>query len=42
MLYGSRFQLPTDDRDFEVMRRHKAREKQRQDDIENLHNSMFG
>ena len=37
-----RFELPTDDRDFEEMRRQKKRAKQRKEDIENLHNSMFG
>jgi len=37
-----RHQLPTDDKAFEEMRRQKKREKERQFDIENLHNSMFG
>ena len=37
-----RFELPTDDRNFEEMRKQKKREKQREEDIDNLHNSMFG
>lgn len=37
-----RFELPTDDRNFEEMRRQKKRMKQREEDIENLHSSMFG
>ena len=37
-----RFELPTDDRNFEEMRKQKKRQKQREEDIDNLHNSMFG
>ena len=37
-----RFELPTDDKDYEEMRKQKKRMKQRKEDIENLHNSMFG
>lgn len=37
-----RFQLPTDDRDFEEMKKQKKRAKQRQEDLDNLHDSMFG
>ena len=37
-----RFELPTDDKDYEEMRKQKKRMKQREEDIENLHNSMFG
>jgi hypothetical protein len=37
-----RFELPTDDKDFEEMRRQKKRAKQREQDIDTLHSSMFG
>ena len=37
-----RKELPTDDEDYEKMRAHKKREKQRKEDLENLHSSMFG
>jgi len=37
-----RYQLPTDDEEFEEMLKYKKREKQRKEDLENLHDSMFG
>ena len=37
-----RQQLPTDDEEFEAMLKFKKREKQRQHEIESLHDSMFG
>ncbi|XP_052263396.1 E3 ubiquitin-protein ligase RNF181-like isoform X2 [Dreissena polymorpha] len=37
-----RYELPTDDEDYENFKKHKARAKQREYELENLHNSMFG
>lgn len=37
-----RHSLPTDDPDWEEMKKQKSREEQRKLDIEELHNSMFG
>ncbi|KAK6167837.1 hypothetical protein SNE40_021775 [Patella caerulea] len=37
-----RYELPTDDPNYEEMRKHKARAKQREYEQETLHNSMFG
>ena len=37
-----RQQYPTDDERYESMLKHKKRQKEREQDIENLHNSMFG
>ncbi|XP_037084209.1 E3 ubiquitin-protein ligase RNF181-like [Pollicipes pollicipes] len=37
-----RLELPTDDEAYEAQRKYKARSKQREQDLENLHNSMFG
>ncbi len=37
-----RHELPTDNPAYEEQRKYKARAKQREQDIENLHNSMFG
>lgn len=37
-----RFELPTDDADFEEMRRQSKRAQQREHDLEQLHGSMFG
>jgi len=37
-----RRQYPTDDERYEEMMKHKHRQKEREQDIENLHNSMFG
>jgi len=37
-----RHELPTDDADYEEFKKQKAREKQRQLNIETLHDSMFG
>ena len=37
-----RRQYPTDDERYESMLKHKKRQKEREQDIENLHNSMFG
>ena len=34
--------FPTDDPEWEEMQKQKARTKQREADLENLHNSMFG
>ncbi|CAG9815848.1 unnamed protein product [Phaedon cochleariae] len=36
-----RYELPTDDEDYEALRKEKKRAKEREADIENLHNSMF-
>jgi len=36
-----RFELPTDDADYEQYRKHKERSKQREAEIETLHNSMY-
>lgn len=36
-----RYELPTDDEDYEAWRKEKKRAKEREADIENLHNSMF-
>lgn len=38
----SRFELPTDDEAYEALRKFKSREKQREYELESLHNSMFG
>lgn len=37
-----RFELPTDDQDYETYKEQKARAKKRDQDVETLHNSMFG
>jgi len=37
-----RAQFPTDDPDWEEMTKQRAREKKRKEDLEQLHNSMFG
>lgn len=37
-----RHELPTDDADYEEYRKQKARAKQRQFEIDSLHESMFG
>ena len=37
-----RKQFPTDDEEWEEMQRQKLREKKREEDLEVLHNSMFG
>lgn len=37
-----RHELPTDDPDYENLRKHKARAKQREHELNSLHNSMFG
>ncbi len=37
-----RHSLPTDDPHYEEMKRQRKRKKQREQDIEDLHNSMFG
>ncbi|KAG5889135.1 hypothetical protein JTB14_016242 [Gonioctena quinquepunctata] len=36
-----RHELPTDDEDYEAWKKEKIRAKEREADIENLHNSMF-
>ncbi|XP_039278259.1 E3 ubiquitin-protein ligase RNF181 isoform X3 [Nilaparvata lugens] len=36
-----RYEMPTDDENYEQYRKEKLRAKQREADIENLHNSMF-
>ncbi|XP_063243373.1 E3 ubiquitin-protein ligase RNF181-like [Bacillus rossius redtenbacheri] len=36
-----RHELPRDDEDYEMYRKEKLRAKQREDEIETLHNSMF-
>lgn len=36
-----RHELPTDDEDYEAYRKEKKRAKEREADIECLHNSMF-
>ncbi|XP_050294028.1 E3 ubiquitin-protein ligase RNF181 [Anthonomus grandis grandis] len=36
-----RFELPTDDEEYEAERKEKIRAKERVHDLENLHNSMF-
>lgn len=36
-----RFELPTDDEDYEEERKEKKRASEREVDIDNLHNSMF-
>ncbi|KAJ8985355.1 hypothetical protein NQ317_008386 [Molorchus minor] len=36
-----RYELPTDDEDYEAWKKEKKRAKEREADIENLHNSMF-
>lgn len=33
--------MPTDDENYEMYRKEKIRAKERQNDIETLHNSMF-
>lgn len=37
-----RHELPTDDADYEEFKRQMKRAKQHQEDLDNLHNSMFG
>lgn len=37
-----RHELRTDDQGYEEMKRNRARAKQREEDLDNLHNSMFG
>ncbi|WAQ97044.1 RN181-like protein [Mya arenaria] len=37
-----RHELPTDDPDYENFKKQKARAKQREFELDNLHNSMFG
>ena len=37
-----RFEMKTDSESYEEQKRHKERAKQREEDIDNLHNSMFG
>jgi hypothetical protein len=37
-----RHELPTDDADYEEYKKHKARAKQRQFELDTLHDSMFG
>jgi len=37
-----RHELPTDDKDYEEMKKQKKRKVQREKDIESLHDSMFG
>ncbi len=37
-----RREFPTDDPSYEEMKRQRKRERQRKDDIEQLHESMFG
>lgn len=37
-----RFELPTDDPDYETYKKHKTRSRQRQHDLDSLHDSMFG
>ena len=37
-----RHELPTDDEDYEKFKKQKARAKQREHDLETLHDSMFG
>ena len=34
--------LPTDDPEWEEMKKQKEREERRKEDLEMLHNSMFG
>ncbi|XP_022911485.1 E3 ubiquitin-protein ligase RNF181-like [Onthophagus taurus] len=36
-----RFELPTDDEDYEAYRKEKIRAKQREEELKVLHNSMF-
>ncbi|XP_044728976.1 E3 ubiquitin-protein ligase RNF181-like [Chrysoperla carnea] len=36
-----RYEFPTDDETYEAYRKEKIRAKQREEDISNLHNSMF-
>jgi len=37
-----RFEMPTDDEDYEEFKRQKQRAKQRKHDLDTLHDSMFG
>lgn len=37
-----RQEMKTDDPDYEEMKRRKQRERQREEDIDSLHNSMYG
>lgn len=37
-----RYELPTDDEDYEMCRKEKKRAVEREKDLEALHNSMFG
>lgn len=34
--------MPTDDKDYEERKKHRARATQREEELETLHNSMFG
>lgn len=36
-----RYELPTDDEDYEMYRKEKKRAVEREKDLESLHNSMF-
>jgi len=36
-----RYELPTDDEDYEMYRKEKKRAGEREKDLESLHNSMF-
>ncbi|KAJ6638706.1 E3 ubiquitin-protein ligase [Pseudolycoriella hygida] len=37
-----RQEMPTDDEDYEERKKHRARAQQREEELETLHNSMFG
>jgi hypothetical protein len=36
-----RHELPTDDEEYEMYKKEKLRAKQREEELETLHNSMF-